>query len=82
MGLIVAHQLNGDHEEAVAVYDGLLSATSVEGATASEQSQLLLSVIKSCIAAGHDDDALRRLERGVVDKVISGRGEIGQIKGE
>jgi peptide alpha-N-acetyltransferase len=82
VGLMVAHQLNGHHEEAIKVYDGLKSTIQTEGATPAEQSQLALNIVKACIAAGQPEDAVRRLDSAIEGKTLAARGEATQIRGE
>lgn len=81
LGLMISHQLTGELEEALEVYDGLMSCMQTDGATGSENSQTLMHVIKICMEAGKLEDGLRRLEGGLRDGVISPRGEVTQLKG-
>lgn len=81
-GLMVSHELAGDVEEAVRVYDGLQSTLAKDGATAPEKAQTLMHVIRLCVKAAKFEDALERLEKGFRDGVISPIGEASQIKGE
>ncbi|OCF40829.1 peptide alpha-N-acetyltransferase [Kwoniella heveanensis CBS 569] len=75
LGLMIAHQLNGDLEEALEVYNGYLSTLQKDGATGPEKSQVLLHVIKICIEAGKDQEGLDKLRQGVRDGVISPRAD-------
>lgn len=79
---MVAHQLNGDNEEAIKVYDGMQSTIQTEGASQTEQSQLALNIVKACIAAGQPEDALRRLDSAIEGKTLAARGEATQMRGE
>lgn len=78
---MVAHQLNGDNEEALDVYDAMVGAMNTDGATAGEKAQIMLNVVKLCMTMGRDADGLRRLEKAYRDKVLSPRGESSQLKG-
>jgi peptide alpha-N-acetyltransferase len=79
---MVAHHLNGDIPAALEVYEGLKSCTSTEGGSGPEKAQTLLYVIRLCIEQGDNEDALKRLQEGLEQKVISARGEVSQMKGE
>ena len=78
---MIAHQLNGDIDEALETYDGLMSCVKTDGATGPEKSQTLMHVIKMYMEAGKMAEGLRRLEDGLRDGVISPRGEATQLKG-
>jgi len=80
LGLMVAHELAGDIEEAIRVYDGLQSMIQKDGATGPEKAQILLHVIKLCMQAGHYEDALARMEKGFKTGVINPRGEVTEMK--
>ncbi|KAK8854865.1 hypothetical protein IAR55_003604 [Kwoniella newhampshirensis] len=80
LALMIAHQLNGDPEEALEVYNGYRGILQTDGATAPEKSQVLLHVIKLCIEAGHEQEGLDKLRQGVRDGIISPRGEVTQLK--
>ena len=82
LGLMICHQLNGDLEEALEAYDGLMSCIKTDGATRPEKSQTLLHVVKICMEAGKVVEGLQRLETGLRERVISSRGEANQLKGE
>ena len=82
LGLVVAHHLNGDIPAALEVYDGLQSCQNKEGGTAPEKAQTYLYIIKMCIEQGEHENALRRLEAGIEQKIISPRGEVTQLKGQ
>lgn len=81
LGLMVSHELAGDLEEAVRVYDGLQSMVQKDGASGPERAQTLLHVIDICMRAGKYEDALERLEKGLKEEVISPRGEASEMKG-
>ena len=78
---MIAHELNGDTDEALEVYDALMACIKNDGATASEKAQLLLFVVKICVDAGKVEKGLQRLEAGLQDGVLSQRGEVTQLKG-
>jgi len=78
---MVSHQLCGDLDEAIKVYDGYVSTVKDEGASRTEQSQILLHVVKMCDEAGRTQEAYQRLEKGLRDETISPRGEASSIKG-
>ncbi|ORX38583.1 NMDA receptor-regulated protein 1-domain-containing protein [Kockovaella imperatae] len=80
--LIIAHHLNGDMTEGIEVYDQYLGIVKNDGATSSEKAQLLMHIITMCMEAGQWDDALRRLENGLKDGVLSTRGQVTQLKAE
>ncbi|KAL1413384.1 hypothetical protein Q8F55_001146 [Vanrija albida] len=80
LGLMVSHELVGDYDEAIRVYDSLQDTLKKDGATAPEQAQTLLHVIKVTIQAGKFQDAKDRLDKGLRDGVISPRGEASEIK--
>lgn len=82
LGLMVAHHLNGDPEEAIEVYDGFISAIKSDGFTEPERAQLLMYVIRLCIDAKEYEDGLRRLESGLRTGGLSARGEVTALKGE
>lgn len=82
LGLMIAHELHGDYEEALAVYDDFTNTLSKDGGTAPERAQILLHVIKMCIAAGKFQSGLDRLEKGIADGTISPRGEVSEIKAQ
>lgn len=81
LGLVVAHELNGDYEEALRVYDDFASCVQDDGATGPEKSQIRLYIVKLCVKAGKFEDGLRRLEDGFASKIISPPGEASQLKG-
>lgn len=78
---MISHELCGDLDEALQVYDGLLSTLKTDGATGPEKSQTLMHVIKICMRKGDLVEALARLERGLGEKTINPRGEATQLKG-
>jgi tetratricopeptide (TPR) repeat protein len=80
--LVVAHHLDGDIDEALRAYDGFADCMQTDGATGPEKSQVCLYIVKLCMEGGKHEEALRRLEKGLADKVISPRGEASQLKGE
>lgn len=82
LGLMIAHELHGDYEEALAVFDDYKNTLNKEGGTAPERAQVLLHVIKMCIAAGKFQSGLDRLEKGVEDGTISPRGEVSELKAQ
>ncbi|GFZ49424.1 hypothetical protein JCM24511_07544 [Saitozyma sp. JCM 24511] len=82
LGLVVAHHLNGDTDEALRAYDGFAECTQTDGATGPEKSQVCLYIVKLCMEGGKHEEALRRLEKGLADKVISPRGEASQLRAE
>ena len=41
---MISHQLNGDLEEALETYDGLMSCLKTDGATEPEKSQTLMHI--------------------------------------
>lgn len=82
LGLMISHELTGDYEEAIRVYDGLQATLNKDGATAPEKAQTLMHVIRLCIKAGKYDDAMDRLEKGLCEDVISATGEASQIKAQ
>lgn len=82
LGLIVAHHLNGDPDEAVEVFDGFERTAQTDGMTPQERAQLHQYVIRLCIEAGELEDGLRRLESDLVTGKLSPRGEVTQLKGE
>jgi len=79
---MIAHQLNGDLNEALNTYDGLISCVKSDGATGPEKAQTLMHVVKICMEAGNMADGLRRLEDGFREGVISRRGEATQLHGQ
>jgi hypothetical protein len=79
---MISHQLVGDYQEAVNVHDAMQSCVKTDGASAVEQSQIRMHVIKLCRQAGKEEEALERLDQGVRDGVISARGEVTEIRGE
>jgi peptide alpha-N-acetyltransferase len=81
LGLMVAHELAGDIEEAVRVYDGFQSMVQKDGSTGPEKAQVLMHVIGLCMQSRHYENALERMEKGLKEGVISSRGEITQMKG-
>ncbi|WVQ81930.1 hypothetical protein IAT38_004057 [Cryptococcus sp. DSM 104549] len=82
LALMIAHELNGDLEEAIKVYDAYKNVVKDDGSTGPEKSQTLLHVIKLCLRAGHEEYALDKLRQGVRDGVISPRGEISLLKAQ
>ncbi|WVQ74848.1 hypothetical protein IAR50_004455 [Cryptococcus sp. DSM 104548] len=82
LGLVLAHHLAGDADEAIRVYNDYAEATAIDGATAPEKAQTLMYVITLCIEAGRKEEALQRLEEGVKEKVISPRGQISLTKAQ
>ncbi|WWD02421.1 hypothetical protein V865_000460 [Kwoniella europaea PYCC6329] len=82
LALVIAHQLNGDLEEALKVYDDYQSTLKEEGSTGPEKSQILLHVIRICIEAGKDQEGLDKLRQGVRDGIISPRGECTLLKAQ
>jgi hypothetical protein len=81
LGLVVAHHLKGDIDEALEIYDGYMSTIKTDGATGPEKAQVLLYVVRMCMEAGHDRDGLGRLEMGIRNEILSPRGEATQLKG-
>ncbi|KIR73584.1 peptide alpha-N-acetyltransferase [Cryptococcus deuterogattii CA1014] len=82
LGLVIAHELAGDREEAIKTYDLYQSAVQNDGANAQEKAQILLHIIQLCVDAGRNEEALDRLEKGTKQGVISPRGEVSQIKAD
>ncbi|EIW67336.1 hypothetical protein M231_02521 [Tremella mesenterica] len=82
LGLMIAHDLNGDIEEALQVYDGYVSMVYKEGMSPSEHSQVCLYVVRLCMEAGLDVQGLDRLEKAFRDGVVSPRGEATKLKAE
>ncbi|ORY35432.1 NMDA receptor-regulated protein 1-domain-containing protein [Naematelia encephala] len=82
LGLMIAHHLNGDIEEALEVYDGLMGCIKTDGASGPEKAQTALHVVRMCIEAGEYKDGLERLERFLRNDVLSARGEATQLKAE
>ncbi|KIR78233.1 peptide alpha-N-acetyltransferase [Cryptococcus gattii EJB2] len=82
LGLVIAHELAGDREEAIKTYDLYQSAVQNDGANAQEKAQILLHIIQLCVDAGKNEEALERLEKGIRQSVISPRGEVSQIKAD
>ncbi|WWD18986.1 hypothetical protein CI109_103443 [Kwoniella shandongensis] len=82
LALMIAHQLNGDPEEALEIYNGYRTILKNDGATAPEKSQVLLHVIRLCIEAGQEQEGLEKLRQGIRDGVISPRGEVTQLKAQ
>lgn len=82
LGLMVAHDLAGDFDEGIKVFESYESIIQKDGATSPERAQVLLFVIKMYIKAGKPQGALDRLERGVKDGVLSRRGEVTLILGK
>ncbi|KAK4688996.1 N-alpha-acetyltransferase 15/16, NatA auxiliary subunit, partial [Tremellales sp. Uapishka_1] len=82
LGLVVSHHLAGDIDEALRVYDAYLGAMKTDGATPTELSQVLLYIVKMSIEGGKNEEALGRLQKGMADGVISGRGEATQLKAQ
>ncbi|WWC63187.1 uncharacterized protein I303_105787 [Kwoniella dejecticola CBS 10117] len=80
--LIIAHQLNGDLEEALAVCNDYQTTLKEEGATAPEKAQILLHILRIYIEAGKDQEGLDKLRQGVKDGVISHRGECTVLKAQ
>ncbi|WWC71667.1 uncharacterized protein I206_105625 [Kwoniella pini CBS 10737] len=80
--LIIAHQLNGDLEEAIAVYNDYQTTLKEEGATPPEKAQILLHILRIYIEAGKDEEGLEKLRQGVKDGVISPRGECTVLKAQ
>lgn len=80
LGLMIAHELNGDLEEALEVYDGYVSCVKSDSSTEPEKAQVCLHVVKMCMKNGDYEDALSRLERGLRNDVISPRGESTVLK--
>ena len=79
--LIIAHHLVGDPAEGVEVYDQYQSILKNDGANAQEKAQLLLHVIRMCMDAGQLLNAIRRLEDGLQEGILSPRGQVTQLKG-
>ena len=82
LGLMIAHELNGDIEEALEVYDGYISCVKSDGSTGPEKAQVCLHVVRMCMKNGDYEDALSRLDRGLRNDVISPRGEATVLKGQ
>lgn len=82
LGLMVAHDLAGDFDEGIKVFESYESILQKDGATAPERAQVLLFVIKMYMKAGKPQGALDRLERGLKEGVLSRRGEVTLILGE
>ncbi|BEI81931.1 hypothetical protein CcaverHIS002_0210910 [Cutaneotrichosporon cavernicola] len=82
LGLMVAHDLAGDFEEGIKVFESYEGILEKDGATAPERAQVLLFVIKMYIKARRQQGALDRLERGVKDGVLSRRGEVTLIQAQ
>lgn len=81
LGLIVAHHLNGDPEEALEVYDAFVNTVKNDGFTAPERAQVAVYVVRLCMDAGDYEDGLRRLESGLRNGSLHPRGEVTQLKG-
>ena len=81
LGAIVAHHLNNDHEEALAVFDAYQNSTQEDGGTAPERAQTLLYIITICLEAGKFEEGLRRLEDGLQSGEINARGDATMLKG-
>lgn len=81
LGVMVAHDLAGDFDEGIKVFESYEGILQKDGATAPERAQVLLFVIKMHIKAGRQQGALDRLERGLKDGVLSRRGEVTLIHG-
>nr|XP_019044577.1 peptide alpha-N-acetyltransferase [Kwoniella bestiolae CBS 10118]OCF23507.1 peptide alpha-N-acetyltransferase [Kwoniella bestiolae CBS 10118] len=75
LALVIAHQLNGDLDEALKVFEDYQTTLKEEGATGPEKSQILLHILRIYIEAGKDQEGLEKLRQGVRDGVISPRGE-------
>jgi peptide alpha-N-acetyltransferase len=82
LGLMIAHDLAGDFDEGIKVFESYEGILQKDGATAPERAQVLLFVIKMYIKAGRQQGALDRLERGLKDGVLSRRGEVTLINGK
>ncbi|KAE8542640.1 hypothetical protein D1P53_001421 [Cryptococcus gattii VGV] len=82
LGLVIAHELAGDREEAIKTYDLYQSAVQNDGANAQEKAQILLHIIQLYVDARKNEEALERLEKGIKQGVISPRGEVSQIKAD
>ncbi|WVR07434.1 hypothetical protein IAU60_004475 [Kwoniella sp. DSM 27419] len=82
LGLMIAHQLNGDLDEALEVYNGYCGIVQKDGATGPEKSQVLLHIIRICMEAGKDQEGLDKLRQGVRDGIISPRGECTVLKAQ
>jgi len=78
---MISQQLNGDFEEALETYDGLMRCIKTDGATGPEKSQTVMHVVKIRIEAGKLGEALQRLETGFREGIVSPRGEATQLKG-
>lgn len=81
LGLMIAHELAGDYEEAIRVYDGYQTTLKKDGASPTEQAQTLMHVIQLCMSAGKFEEAENKLEQGLKDGTISSRGEASSVKG-
>lgn len=79
---MVAHQLNGNNEEALELYDAMVGTINADGASPSEKAQIMLNVVKVCMEMGRDGDGLRRLDRAIRGKILSPRGEVTQLRAE
>jgi peptide alpha-N-acetyltransferase len=82
LGLVVAHHLNGDLEEAVEVWDAFERTVKNDGFAPTEKAQMGMYVIRVCMESGDYEDGLRRLESGLRNGSLHARGEVTALKGE
>ncbi|WVN90218.1 uncharacterized protein L203_105454 [Cryptococcus depauperatus CBS 7841] len=80
LGLVVAHELVDDKEEAIKTYDLYQSTLQKDGATGPEKAQVLFHMIELCVEIGKYEEALERLDKGVRDGIISAQGEVSEIR--
>lgn len=81
IGLMLAHDLLGDYQEAISVYDDYSSTVQTDGATNQEKAQIALYVVKLCMRAKMWAEALQRLERGLSLRILSSTGEVTHLRG-
>lgn len=80
--LAVGHELVGDYEEALRVYQGFADASQEDGLTTLERGELALHVVKCMVKAGKSKEALEKLEDDVHAGVLPFEAEAIETQGE
>ncbi|KAL7423428.1 hypothetical protein Q5752_001008 [Cryptotrichosporon argae] len=78
--LMASHELVGDVDEALRVFDSVADMAKGEGGTRPERAQVHLHVVRMCVEAGKWEQAEVRLDAAVKSKTLSLRGEASELK--